>query len=73
MSTEALKKLSHPGIVRIIETSVEEPYYVAEYCEQGDLTKVNLSSRTLLGNFCRTERFVMRWLPLTAQISFIVT
>jgi serine/threonine protein kinase len=45
---EVLTKLSHPGIVRIIETSKKEPFFVAEYCEKGDLTKVNLSSKTLL-------------------------
>lgn len=47
---EALRKLSNPGILRIIESSQpeEEPFYVAEYCEKGDLTKLDLSGRTLL-------------------------
>lgn len=47
---DALRKLSHPGILRIIETSQpdEEPFYIAEYCEKGDLTKLDLSRRTLL-------------------------
>jgi serine/threonine protein kinase len=48
---EALRKLSHPGIVAILETTaspLEAPFYVAEYCERGDLSKVNLSSKSLL-------------------------
>ena len=45
---EALKKLSHSGILRIIETFPGEPIYVAEYCESGDLTKADLSSTTLI-------------------------
>jgi len=44
---EALKKLSHPGILRIVETSQEEPVYIAEYCEKGDLAKADLSGKTL--------------------------
>jgi serine/threonine protein kinase len=45
---EALKKLSHPGILRIIETTQDEPVYVAEYCEKGDLARTDLSGKTLL-------------------------
>jgi len=45
---EALRKLSHPGILQIIETAKDEPFYVAEYCEKGDLTKADLSNQTLL-------------------------
>ena len=48
----ALKKLSHPGILRIVETanSKESPFYVAEYCEKGDLSKFDLSGKSLLDN-----------------------
>ncbi len=45
---EALKKLQHPGILRIIETSQEGTIYIAEYCERGDLAKTDLSGKTLL-------------------------
>jgi hypothetical protein len=46
---EVLKKLSHPSIVRIVESYAEDqPIYVSEYCEKGDLTKVDLSRKTLL-------------------------
>ncbi len=47
---EALKKLSHPGILKIVETgdSQEIPFFVTEYCEQGDLSKANLSGENLL-------------------------
>jgi serine/threonine protein kinase len=47
---EVLKKLSHPNIIRITETSIfqDTPYYVAEYCERGDLSKYDLSGRRLL-------------------------
>ncbi|MGA2981354.1 MAG: serine/threonine-protein kinase [Terriglobales bacterium] len=46
----ALTKLQHPGILKIVETSEESetPYFVAEYCEGGDLGKVNLSGKDLL-------------------------
>jgi len=44
---EALKKLSHPGILRIIETFQEGSVYVAEYCEKGDLAKADLSGKTV--------------------------
>jgi serine/threonine protein kinase len=47
---EALKKLSHPGILKIIETgnSKEAPFFVAEYCEGGDLSKADMSAKNLL-------------------------
>jgi serine/threonine protein kinase len=44
---DALKKLLHPGILRIIESSEEEPVYIAEYCEKGDLAKADLSGKSL--------------------------
>src|ERR1700688_3838589 len=46
----ALKKLTHPGILKIIATSSEdeEPFYVAEYCEKGNLAKFDLTSFGLL-------------------------
>lgn len=46
----ALQKLYHPGILKIVATSSadEEPFYVAEYCENGNLGNFNLSSFTLL-------------------------
>lgn len=40
---EALRKLSHPGILRIVETFDNDAIYVAEYCEKGDLAKYALS------------------------------
>lgn len=47
---DALKKLSHPGILKIIATaeSQDVPFYVAEYCEKGDLSKFDLSNKPLL-------------------------
>jgi serine/threonine protein kinase len=46
----ALKKLTHPGILRIVDTAglEDSPYYVAEYCEGGDLSRVDFSTQTLL-------------------------
>src|SRR6202049_3583824 len=46
----ALHKLSHPGILKIVEASISggDPFYVAEYCEKGDLTKQDLSRKSLL-------------------------
>jgi len=45
-----LRKLLHPGIVQIVDTSSpeEEPFYVAEYCEKRDLSKIDLSKKSLL-------------------------
>lgn len=45
----ALRKLSHPGIVQIVDTSSseEKPFYVAEYCEKRDLSKIDLSKKSL--------------------------
>lgn len=47
---EALGKLSHRGILKILETSQpnEESFYVAEHCEKGDLTRIDLSQMSLL-------------------------
>ncbi len=47
---KALKTLSHPGILAIIDTGEADgmPYYVAEYCENGDLSKWKPSHTTLL-------------------------
>jgi serine/threonine protein kinase len=44
-----LNRLSYPGIMRIIESgdSHNHPYYVAEYCQNGDLGKLDLSGKTL--------------------------
>ena len=46
---KALKALLHPGILRVVESGEWKglPYYVAEYCENGDLSKHNLSDKTL--------------------------
>jgi len=46
----ALKTLSHPGILSIVETGEADgmPYYVAEYCENGDLSKWEPTKTTLL-------------------------
>jgi serine/threonine protein kinase len=45
-----LRKLEHPGILKIVETSEdsETPFFVAEYCEGPDLGKANLSGNDLL-------------------------
>ena len=47
---KALKTLSHPGILSIVDTGEADgmPYYVAEYCENGDLSKWKPSNTTLL-------------------------
>jgi serine/threonine protein kinase len=47
---KALKTLSHPGILSIVETGEADgmPYYVAEYCENGDLSKWEPTETTLL-------------------------
>jgi serine/threonine protein kinase len=39
---EALKKISHPNILRVLEHDLEsnKPYYVAECCEQGSLERI---------------------------------
>jgi serine/threonine protein kinase len=41
---KALRVLDHPGILRIVEDGTVEgkPYYIAEYCENGDLSKRNI-------------------------------
>lgn len=46
----ALQKLSHSGILKIVESSIsrDDPFYVAEYCEHGDLTNQDLSKKSLL-------------------------
>jgi hypothetical protein len=48
---KALRTLDHPGILRIIENDTHEgnPYYIAEYCENGDLSNLNLLGLTTLG------------------------
>jgi serine/threonine protein kinase len=47
---EVLTRLSHPGILKIVETgeSQEHPFDVAEYCENHDLSKLDLSQKSLL-------------------------
>ena len=47
---KALKTLSHPGILSIVETGEADgmPYYMAEYCENGDLSKWEPTKTTLL-------------------------
>lgn len=46
----ALQKLSHPGILRIVDTHDmgDKAFFVAEYCEGGDLSKANLSGKGVL-------------------------
>jgi serine/threonine protein kinase len=46
----ALSKLKHPGILRIIDTSKEDLFFVAEYCEKGDLTRFERSGKSLLAS-----------------------
>lgn len=45
-----LRKLSHPGIVQIVDTSSgeEEPFFVAEYCEKLNLSKIDFASKSSL-------------------------
>jgi serine/threonine protein kinase len=47
---KALKTLSHSGILSIIDTGEADgmPYYVAEYCENGDLSNWKPTNTTLL-------------------------
>lgn len=47
---KALRTLNHPGILRIVEDEVQDgkPYYIAEYCANGDLSKRNLAGVTPL-------------------------
>ena len=47
---KALKTLSHPGILSIVDTGEAggTPYYVAEHCEKGDLSKWRPADTTLL-------------------------
>lgn len=47
---KALRTINHPGILKIIEDGILEgkPYYVAEYCGNGDLTRRNYSGKTAL-------------------------
>jgi serine/threonine protein kinase len=47
---KALRMLSHPGILKIVDSGEEagSPYYIAEYCENGDLSRRNLSGFTTL-------------------------
>lgn len=46
----ALTKLQHTGILKIVDTSEESevPFFVAEYCEGRDLSKTNLSGKSIL-------------------------
>jgi Protein kinase domain len=46
---KALKLLSHPRILKIIDDGDANgsPYYVAEYCENGDLSRRDLSGLTV--------------------------
>ena len=46
---EALQKLQHPSILRIVEASAEseEPFFVSEFCDGLDLDRANLSGTTL--------------------------
>jgi hypothetical protein len=47
---KALRTLEHPGILRIEDdgTIEDKPYYIAEYCENGDLSKRNLAALSAL-------------------------
>lgn len=47
---KALRALNHPGILRIVEDDNHDgkPYYVAEYCQNGDLSKRNLTGSSTL-------------------------
>lgn len=46
----ALRALNHPGILKIIEdgNSGGKPYYIAEFCENGDLSQRNFKGTTSL-------------------------
>jgi serine/threonine protein kinase len=69
---DALRKLSHPGILRIVETADpgESPFYVAEYCEKGDLGKSDLSGKPLLDNL-RLFRQVCEALAVAHDVGII--
>ncbi len=43
---EAYQKLSHPNIVKLIDYDLDspKPYLVTEYCESGDLSKLDLTT-----------------------------
>ncbi len=47
---QALRALRHPGVLRITEDGALDgkPYYIAEYCGNGDLSKRNLNGVTTL-------------------------
>jgi len=47
---EALQKLSHPNIIRIIDFDYKNdpPYIVTEYCEGGPLSKLDLKQYSIL-------------------------
>jgi serine/threonine protein kinase len=47
---KALRALRHPGILQITEDGARDgkPYYIAEYCGNGDLSKRNLNGVTTL-------------------------
>jgi serine/threonine protein kinase len=56
---EALKRLSHPNVLRLVEYELENgsPYYVAEYCERGSLEKIG--AHTFQGNITETNRVLL--------------
>jgi hypothetical protein len=45
---KALHALDHPGILKIVDDGIAEgnPYYIAEYCRNGDLARRNLKGTT---------------------------
>jgi serine/threonine protein kinase len=47
---EALARLSHPGVLKLVEVgeSGGESYFVAEYCDRGDLSNLDLFMRMSL-------------------------
>jgi len=47
---KALRALRHPGILHITDDGIQDgkPYYIAEYCGNGDLSKRNLNGVTTL-------------------------
>ena len=47
---KALRVLDHPGILQIVDSGTleDKPYYIAEYCKNGDLSKRNLKGLTTL-------------------------
>lgn len=56
---KAVQSINHPNILRIIDSdlTVERPYFVAEYCEHGSLSKIGAS--VYKGDIAATREVVL--------------